>query len=205
MAVLQLPWFSVAVAPHLQIQPHTACSYWLLKSEPIQFKAMLFRSHLYYPCSFSLNVKFWQNKQKDPKEEGLRFRIPTMKSLGSLTAAQHVMVLNLVVARLWSRPCHVGTHILQYHLPPQGQQKVTVKVGCKAACPWQVWSCIWAQLAFVLNISWPNSRLAACHSFQTKHSAPFLKTWFWLLLSAMLCLVIITLSFPPYGLHYRGM
>lgn len=119
MAVLQLPWFSVAVAPHLQIQPHTACSYWLLKSEPIQFKAMLFRSHLYYPCSFSLNVKFWQNKQKDPNEEGLRFRIPTMKSLGSLTAAQNVMVLNLVVARLWSRPCHVGTHILQYHLPPK--------------------------------------------------------------------------------------
>ena len=63
-------------------------------------------------------MKFCQNKQKDTNEEGLRFRIPTMKSLGSITTAQNVMVvLNLVVARLWSRPCHMGTHILQYHLP----------------------------------------------------------------------------------------
>lgn len=80
----------------------------------------------------------------------------------------------------------------------QGQQKVTVKVSGKC-CAWQVWSCIRAHLALVLNIYWPDSRLAVCYSFQTKHSAPFLKTRFWLLSSAMLCLVIITLYFPTYG------
>lgn len=89
---LPILWLSSSSrgSPYLRIHTcgsnHTQLVVRLLKSEPIQLKAM-FRSHLYYSCSFSLNVKFCQNKQKDTNEEGLRFRIPTMKSLGSMTTA----------------------------------------------------------------------------------------------------------------------
>lgn len=108
-----------------------------------------------------------------------------------------MVVLNLVVARLWSRPCHVGTHILQYHLPTKVNRRsrwrsaASAAHGRSGAASGHIWLLFSTSTDLILGLQ--------CVTLFKQNSAPFLKTRFWLLSSAMLCLVIITLYFPTYG------
>lgn len=158
----------------------------------------MFRSHLYYSCSFSLNVKFCQNKQKDTNEE----RGSGSDPYHEITRVDDNCIecdggSELGGVELWS-DLATWDFILQYYLPHEDQQKVTVKVSCKVACPWQVWASRHIWLLF--SASFDPILGLQCATLETKHSAPFLKTQFWLLSSATLCLVII-LSPLSYGLR----